>query len=397
MARGDDIDRRSDPGAGSQGGASERPEYKVYRSGPRLFRRDRPAKGSGALAELRGSAGGGGGSAGQPEYRVHRAGRAPSMPVPGRRRRFPRKLLRYGLLAVFAWCAISLVIFLISAQIQRAKVSDEARAALDPSGFTLTSPNNILILGSDARTEENNEPGSQVGGPSRADSIMLMRIGGGRNATLSIPRDTVVDIPGHGRDKINAAYAIGGPALAVQTVQQYLGIEVNHLVEVNFENFPALIDALGGVEVRTGCVVSRINGGYRNGGYTLRLKRGVNELDGQQALALARTRKNECNPEEDDRTRARRQQQIMAALKSQVVSLETFARLPWVSWQGPRAVQTDMAGPALLGVVGATVLGGTGNAAVLRPSQDVTLPDGGSALEVSEAERQRRVERFLRG
>ena len=92
---------------------------------------------------------------------------------------------------------------------------------------------------------------------SRSDWILLLRIGGGKNATLSIPRDTVVDIPGHGQNKINAAYAIGGPALAIRTVETYLGIQVNHLVEVNFENFPQLIDALGGVTYRGGCVVSR--------------------------------------------------------------------------------------------------------------------------------------------
>jgi LCP family protein required for cell wall assembly len=397
MASGDD----NGMGAGRRGAASGeaareesgRPEYKVYRSGPRLFRRERPAAGGGGLAELR--AGGRDGNS-RPEYEVHRGGR----PSPVRsRRRLPSfgRLLRYALLAALAWCLVSLVVFLVSAQIQSAQISDETRATLDQSGFTLDAPNTILVLGSDARTEENAEPGSRVGGPSRADSIMLLRLGGGRNATLSIPRDTVVDIPGSGRNKINASYAIGGPALAVATVKQYLGIDVNHVVEVNFENFPALIDALGGIEVRTGCVVSRINGGYRNGGYTLRLKRGVNELDGDQALALARTRKNECNPEEDDRTRARRQQQIVAAMKSQVVSLETFARLPWVSWQGPRAVRSDMAGPELLGVVAATVIGGSGNAAVLRPSGYVTLPDGGSALEISEEEKQRRVERFLEG
>ena len=397
MPSGDDKAR----GAAGRVPASEdaapqragRPEYKVYRSGPRLFRRDRSAGDRGGLAGLRGSAAGGGSA---PEYQVHRAGR-PS-PATGPRRR-PRvgRLLRYGLLAALAWCLVSLVVFLVSAQIQSAQISDEARASLDQGGFTLDSPNTILVLGSDARTEENAEPGSQVGGPSRADSIMLLRVGGGSNATLSIPRDTVVDIPGSGRNKINASYAIGGPGLAVTTVKQYLGVEVNHVVEVNFENFPALIDALGGIEVRTGCVVSKINGGYRNGGYTLRLKRGVNELDGDQALALARTRKNECNPEEDDRTRARRQQQIVAAIKSQVVSLETFARLPWVSWQGPRAVRSDMAGPELLGVVGATVIGGQGSAAVLRPERSVTLPDGGSGLEVSEAEKQQRVARFLEG
>ena len=144
-----------------------------------------------------------------------------------------------------------------------------------------------------------------------------MRVGGGANATLSIPRDTVVDIPGHGRNKINAAYALGGPSLAIKTVESYLGIDVNHLVEVNFENFPQLIDSLGGVTYKGGCVVSKINGGTRNGGYTLRLKAGEHEIDGKQALALARTRKNECAPSEDDRTRARRQQKILGAIKRQ--------------------------------------------------------------------------------
>jgi LCP family protein required for cell wall assembly len=366
------------------------PRYKVHRSGPRLFKR-----GDGGLDELRGRPSQ---NAGAPEYKVHRAGR-PDLSGPPRPRRLPRpgRLLGLLLAGALVWCLVSLVVFLVSAQIEREQVSDEARAALDPTGFTLSSPNTVLILGSDARTEENAEPGAQVGGRSRADSIMLLRIGGGRNATLSIPRDTVVDIPGSGRNKINAAYAIGGPSLAIATVKQYLGVEVNHVVEVNFENFPALIDALGGVTVRTGCVVSRINGGYRNGGYTLRLKRGENELDGDQALALARTRKNECKPTEDDRTRARRQQLIMAAIKAKVVSLETFARLPLVSWQAPKSVRSDMAGPELLGLVGAMLQGGSANAAVLKPARDVTLPDGTSGLEVSEEEKQRRVERFLAG
>ena len=226
---------------------------------------------------------------------------------------------------------------------------------------------------------------------------MLMRLGGGANATLSIPRDTVVDIPGHGRNKINAAYALGGPALAVTTVTRYLGIEVNHVVEVNFENFPQLIDALGGVSLRTGCVVSRINGGSRNGGYTLRLGRGKHELDGKQALALARTRKNECNPRENDRTRARRQQKILAAMKDKVTSLETFVRLPWVSWAAPEAVRSDMAGPSLLGVAGASLFSGSASNRVLKPSGDVVLPDGGQGLEVSEQERRQQVERFLAG
>ena len=205
-----------------------------------------------------------------------------------------------------------------------------------------------------------------------------MRIGGGHNATLSIPRDTVVDIPGHGQNKINAAYAIGGPALAIRTVEQYLGIPVNHLVEVNFENFPQLIDALGGITYRGGCVVSRINGGFKNGGYTLRLKGGEQEINGKQALALARTRKNECNPKENDLTRARRQQKIMGSIKDKVTSVETFVRLPWVSWAAPKAIRSDMSGPSLLGLVGAELTAGTAKPTVLSPTGGVTLPDGGA-------------------
>ena len=125
------------------------------------------------------------------------------------------------------------------------------------------------------------------------------------------------------------------PSLAIKTVESYLGIDVNHLVEVNFENFPQLIDSLGGITYKGGCVVSNINGGTRNGGYTLRLKAGEHEIDGEQALALARTRKNECAKREDDRTRARRQQKILGAIKDKVISFETFVRLPWVSWAAP--------------------------------------------------------------
>ena len=218
-----------------------------------------------------------------------------------------------------------------------------------------------------------------------------MRVGGGANATLSIPRDTVVDIPGHGRNKINAAYAIGGPSLAIKTVESYLGIDVNHLVEVNFENFPQLIDSLGGITYKGGCVVSKINGGTRNGGYTLRLKAGEHEIDGKQALALARTRKNDCAKREDDRTRARRQQKILGAIKDKVISFETFVRLPWVTLGG-----------AARGSVGH----GRPDAARARrrradrrqartracssPRAAITLPDGGAGLVVDDAEKQRR-------
>src|SRR5918912_63257 len=103
--------------------------------------------------------------------------------------------------------------------------ADAADTELGGGGYTLTSPNTILVLGSDARTKGSKEPGAnKIGEPSRSDSILLVRIGGGHNATLAIPRDTVVDIPGHGQNKIHAAYAFGGPSLAIRTVEQFLGI-----------------------------------------------------------------------------------------------------------------------------------------------------------------------------
>ena len=118
------------------------------------------------------------------------------------------------------------VLFLISAQIQRRRSPTRPTASSAAPAITLTSPNTILVLGSDARMKGQGEPGAQtIGQPRRSDSIMLHADRRRRaTRTLSIPRDTVVDIPGHGRNKINAAYAFGGPALAINTVEQYLGI-----------------------------------------------------------------------------------------------------------------------------------------------------------------------------
>ncbi len=364
----------------------DKPQYTLYRARPKFLRR---RSDDGGLRDM------------QQEPAAYEA---PPAEPRRRRRRLPRRrigvwrILRWLVTAVVAWLLVSLILFLVSAQIQSANVSDAADTELGGGGYPLTSPNTILVLGSDARPKNSKEPGAnKIGERSRADSILLLRIGGGANATLSIPRDTVVEIPGHGQTKINAAYALGGPELAIRTVEQYLGLQVNHLVEVNFENFPQLIDALGGVSYRGGCVVSRINGGFKNGGYTLRLKGGEHELDGKQALALARTRKNECNPRENDLTRARRQQKIMSSIKDKVTSFETFIRLPWVAWAAPKAIRSDMSGPSLLGLVGAELTAGTAKPTVLRPSGGVVLPDGGQGLAVDEATKQRAVARFLRG
>src|SRR3954464_11526951 len=181
----------------------EKPQYTLYRSRPNFLRRR------------------------EKELGEPRAYEPPAQP-----RRRPRisvwRVVRWLLALLAAWLLVSLVLFLVSAQIESSKVSDAAQAQLSGSGYTLTSPNTILVLGSDARPKGTHEAGAQtIGQPSRSDSILLLRIGGGHNATLSIPRDTVVDIPGHGRNKINAAYAFGGPSLAIRTVEQFLGVRIN--------------------------------------------------------------------------------------------------------------------------------------------------------------------------
>ena len=367
------------------------PEYRVYRSRKALL----PKRGGGErdeLARLRGTAqrpaDDGSGQRGEPG----RAGPRrilPRMPDRGgARRRGVRKgrLVKWFVLGILGWIVLSVLVFLVSAQVQQGKVSD-ANHLLGGAGYPATSANTILVLGSDVRNGALVEPGAQTTGNGRSDSIQLMRVGGGANSRLSIARDTIVDIPGAGRQKINAAYAIGGTALAVQTIEQYTGVDINHVMIVSFEDFPQLIDAMGGITYTGGCVVSRINGGYARGGYTLRLKAGKTHIDGKQALALARTRKNDCAKNENDLTRARRQQKIVSAMKRRLLSPMAFARLPLISFNVPKALRSDMSGPTLLGLFGALAVAGS-------PQTDLL---GTISGQVPEDVKQAKVRRFLAG
>ena len=152
----------------------------------------------------------------------------------------PKRVL-LGLLAlILAWLALSLVLFLISSHFERTSLpANVAERARPGRAIPLTSANNILVLGSDRRQKNSKEPGAETTGFGRSDTIMLIRTGGGHAARLSIPRDTVIEIPGHGLQKINAAHEFGGPAESISVIKHWLGIPINHVVEVNFENFPA--------------------------------------------------------------------------------------------------------------------------------------------------------------
>jgi LCP family protein required for cell wall assembly len=369
------------------------PRYTRYRARPRLLGGGEPDRG-----------------AADPLRDGRRTGGGPLRERPGGWRRGPRwlrsltwrrltvKRLVLGVIAlVLAWLALALVLFLISSHFERTAPPSNVAQALDPAGFPLTSANNILVLGSDRRPKGSKEPGANTSGPSRSDSIMLMRIGGGHDSRLSIPRDTVIEIPGHGLQKINAAYAFGGPALSISVIKRYLGIPINHVVEVNFEDFPQLIDAMGGVDYTGGCIVSRIDGGFSNGGYTLRLPKGTHHIEGKQGLALARTRENLCAPNETDLQREEHQQALFTAMKNRLLSPSSFFRLPWIAWDAPPAIISDMSGPTLLGLFGAMAISGTPPTRVLKPFGAITLPDGESGLRVSEAERRKDVAQFMSG
>ena len=328
----------------------DKPEYKVYRSRRGLL--DRLAGPRDQVAQLREAAR----RRAQRERpdEEEREPREPSQPI-------WRRILKWVAIAVGAWLLLSFVLFMISAQITDG-VSDETEEALSSGGSLLTG-STILVLGSDERPEGTLEPGV-AGIPARADSILLMHVGFGSVRKLSVLRDTPVEIPGHGAQKINAAYAFGGAPLMIKTVEAYLGngLEINHIIEVSFEDFPDFIDALGGIDVELeNCIRSNSFGGKR-----VRLSKGEHHLDGEEALAFARVRKNECSLAEDDRARAARQQQVMKAIRSQILSPSTFFRLPLVSWEAPQTLRTDLKGPGLLALFTDLLTGGAGETNVLE-------------------------------
>jgi LCP family protein required for cell wall assembly len=309
----------------------------------------------------------------------------------------PRRILALLVALVLGWIVLSVLLFLVSSHLERSSPPSDVAGVLDPAGNPLTSANNILVLGSDRRPRNSKEPGAERTGFGRSDTIMLIRTGGGHSARLSIPRDTVVEIPGHGRQKINAAHAFGGPALSISVIKHWLGVPINHLVEVNFENFPALIDSMGGIDYTGGCIISRLDGGFSRGGYTLRLKAGTHHLDGKAALALARTRENLCAPNETDLQREEHQQALFNAMKSRLLSFSSFLRLPWIAWHAPPAIISDMSGPTLLELFAGLAISGTPPTRVLKPSGAETLPEGGQGLTVSETEKRAAVARFMSG
>jgi LCP family protein required for cell wall assembly len=311
------------------------------------------------------------------------AGRRQEHLAPARRRKRDRSLrrgwtwrrvLKYVVLAFVAWVALSFVLFMISAQDRAGNLPAGAEAALSSGGPILTSANTVLIVGLDNRPTTG--AGSKEGGLqtydrsekyAHTDTLMLWRIGGGVSKRLSIPRDTVVNVPGQGKEKINAAWSQGGPALTIRTVERLTGVSIDHIIVIDLANFPKFIDDIGGVTVKTPRICSSISGGKTQGGFTLNLRPGEHHLTGLEAMVLARTRENRCNPAYNDLNREEIQQQILNGIKSQLFSLHAFIHLPWASWDAPGVIQTDMGGLSLMQLFIASEIGGSAPVHILKP------------------------------
>ena len=171
-----------------------------------------------------------------------------------------------------------------------------------------------LLVGSDSREgltrEQQLEFGTGRGEGRRTDTIMLLHTGSGPNLLMSIPRDSLVEVPGYGRVKVNAAYAYGGPKLLVETLELATGIRIDDYVEIGFGGFVNVVDAVGGIEI---CPKQAMTDPQAN----LDVEKGCQEADGTTALGYARSRKTSALGDID---RARHQREVVSAVGREAAS-----------------------------------------------------------------------------
>jgi polyisoprenyl-teichoic acid--peptidoglycan teichoic acid transferase len=250
------------------------------------------------------------------------------------------------LLLFVVWAVASWLAFERGVQEANDRLSPRARAALVPhEGLLMSRPTTTLLMGTDHADR------SDRADANRSDSIMLFRTDPDKHriSYLSIPRDLRVDIPGHGTGKINGAFALGGPALAMQTITGVTGIPINHVVLVDFNSFKDLIDELGGVTVNVPApiVSNRFDCPFPTDSQCQQWKgwrfaKGKQKLDGRRALIYSRIRENRLDPAENDLTRGGRQQAVVDAIGDKLTSPGTLFKLPFVGDSLLKPLATDL-------------------------------------------------------
>ncbi len=242
----------------------------------------------------------------------------PAAPKRSRRRWWPRILVAVAVVLVLAVAAA----LVYGYSIQRSVTKNITRGIELPTempnpstsaGSTAPVPQetgtlNYVLLGSDSR-----DPGND--GNGRSDSLMLVHLNKARDKAyiISFPRDMYVSIPGYGKNKINAAYAFGGPALTVRTLQDLVGVKMNHVVLVDFKGFEGLTEDLGGVTVTNKTAFTSHGFDYPKGKITIR---------GEQALWFVRERHALPGGDLD---RAANQRNVIKAIVQKGLSAETLA------------------------------------------------------------------------
>jgi polyisoprenyl-teichoic acid--peptidoglycan teichoic acid transferase len=344
---------------------------------------------------------------GDKPYRVYKGGRVrgkvPSAPRPERQQRDaraaaattrPRWGRRIGLVVLAL--AVLLVVWLVAGYLSfRSGVADAndrlpkaVESGLAPQdGLLVSKPSLILLLGTDGdRTAARADA-------RRSDSILLVRTDPGRHrlAYLSIPRDLRVDIPGFGPNKINAAFQLGGPTLTMRTVQALTGLQPNHVVMVDFDDFRSVIDALGGIEVDVPRPIlsNRFDCPYATDARCRewqgwRFERGKQTMDGKRALIYSRVRENKLDPGDNDLTRGERQQAVVEAMTDKLVGAGTFVRLPFIGEDLAKPLTTDLSAEQLLQLGWVRFRANAGRALHCRLGGDPSIVGGESVLIATE-------------
>lgn len=235
-----------------------------------------------------------------------------------------------------ALLVIYLLIYVAIAAVSYSKL-DRVSALPDYNGRPAATPGqDWLLVGSDSREgltkKEQNKLHTGHTGGRRTDTIMLMHMpaGGGKATLVSLPRDSYVPIPGHGRNKINAAYSIGGAKLLTRTVEQVTGIRLDHYMEIGFGGFVGAVDGVGGVRI---CVKQTLHDSVEHTTF----KKGCHVWKGRKALLYVRSRHSSAR---GDFARVEHQRQFLAALFHKASSPGTifnpvrFGRLAFASAEG---------------------------------------------------------------